>query len=267
MALVPKIESPQGVALEGELDVAERKAIDALARYKFQMFGYWAAIWVHLNRLAKNRRSNPFRRLVEAARAEIIAGSGVEACLRSYFRAHSGKHVHTLDPAPEEIEIDDIARSLARICRFLGHVDVDFYSVAQHSVLVSQLVPPQDAFWGLLHDASEAYLCDLPRPIKRDRQMSAYRIAEDRMMLAVCRRFGLRFEMPRSVEEADRVLLATEFRDVTSVDDLDWIREECGAEPLANYFITPWPPHVAEARFKERYTQLWLDREFPETAK
>ena len=51
-----------------ELDEAEYKAIDALARYKFQMFGYWAGIWVHLNRISGQNRPNPFRGIVLAAR-------------------------------------------------------------------------------------------------------------------------------------------------------------------------------------------------------
>lgn len=54
--------------IQQELDEAERKAVDALARYKFQMFGYWAAIWVHLNRISGSKRPNPFRSLVTAAR-------------------------------------------------------------------------------------------------------------------------------------------------------------------------------------------------------
>ena len=99
-----------------------------------------------------------------------------------YFLTYTGKHVHSLSPHPEEIDIDDVAHSLSQMCRFLGHTD-GFYSVGQHSVLVSELVPAQDALWGLLHDASEAYLCDLPAPIKRDPEMGIYRIAEDRLML------------------------------------------------------------------------------------
>jgi hypothetical protein len=73
-----------------------------------------------------------------------------------YFRTFTGRRVHSLSPSSDEIDIDDIAHSLAYQCRFLGHTD-GFYSVAQHSVLVSQMVPEQDALWGLLHDAAEAY--------------------------------------------------------------------------------------------------------------
>ena len=172
-----------------------------------------------------------------------------------YFRTHSGLHVHPFNPKPDEISIFDIARSLSQMCRFLGHTEA-FYSVAQHSVLVSELVPREDALWGLLHDASEAYLCDLPSPIKRDPEMNIYRILEDRLMAAVCERYGLRPEMPRSVVLADKALLATEFRDVTAVDDLEWIAGECGVEPAPDYYIVAWPPIVAEARFMARFEEL-----------
>lgn len=56
------------VSLASEIDEAEAKAIDSLARYKFAMFGYWAGIWVHLNRIEGKRRPNPFKALVLAAR-------------------------------------------------------------------------------------------------------------------------------------------------------------------------------------------------------
>jgi uncharacterized protein len=172
-----------------------------------------------------------------------------------YFRTYTGRHVHPLSPSPDEIAIVDVAHSLSQMCRFLGHTE-GFYSVAQHSVLVSEHVPQDDALWGLLHDASEAYLCDLPSPIKRDPEMHIYRIAEDRLMRAICERYGLRPEMPHSVKVADKVLLATEFRDVTTMDDPDWIRNECGVEPLDRYHIAPWPPIVAECRFMARFEEL-----------
>lgn len=56
--------------LASELDAAERRAWDSLARYKFWMFGYWAAIWVHLNRIGHFKRPNPWRGLVMAAREQ-----------------------------------------------------------------------------------------------------------------------------------------------------------------------------------------------------
>lgn len=173
---------------------------------------------------------------------------------RNYFRTYTGRHVHPLDPKPDEVSIFDVARSLSQMCRFLGHTK-EFYSVAQHCVLVSEHVPQEDALWGLLHDASEAYLCDLAAPIKRDPEMSIYRIAEDRLMRAVCQKFGLRPEMPRSVMVADKLMLAREFRDVTTVDDLDWITEECGVAPCGNP-IVPWPSSLARSRFLARFEEL-----------
>lgn len=170
------------------------------------------------------------------------------------FRTYHGNCVHPLSPKPGEIDIEDIARSLSQQCRFLGHTEA-IYSVAQHSVLVSEIVPCEDALWGLLHDASEAYLGDLPSPIKREPEMSFYRVVEGRLMLAVCHKFGLPAEMPQSVMAADKIILATEFRDVTTVDDLDWIIRECGHAPLDRR-ITPWPPVVAEDRFLARFREL-----------
>ena len=175
--------------------------------------------------------------------------------MNRYFRTYNGRHVYPLSPAPDELDIDDVARSLSQQCRFLGHT-VAFYSIAQHSVLVSQHVPPQDALWGLLHDASEAYLCDLPAPIKREPEMYIYRVAEDRLLACIAAKFGLAPEIPSTVKAADKLLLATEFRDLTTVDDLDWIVAECGCLPLETCRITPWPPVVAEDRFLARLREL-----------
>src|ERR1039457_118422 len=83
-----------------------------------------------------------------------------------FIGTFSGLRFWPLDPNPEKILIDDIAHALAHQCRFGGHAS-RFYSVAEHSVHVSRLCPPEDALWGLLHDASEAYLVDLPRPLKQ----------------------------------------------------------------------------------------------------
>ena len=175
--------------------------------------------------------------------------------MNQYFQTYHGKRVHPLSPSQDEIDIADVAHSLSQQCRFLGHTDA-LYTVAQHSVLVSEMVPPEDALWGLLHDASEAYLCDLPAPIKRDPQMEFYRIVEEHLLACVARKFGLAPEMPLSVKRADKILLATEFRDVTAVDDLDWIIAECGCEPAESLWITPWHPAVAKRRFLARFKEL-----------
>jgi uncharacterized protein len=172
-----------------------------------------------------------------------------------YFRTFRGKRVHAFAPCPEEIDIDDLAHSLAHQCRFLGHTD-SFYSVAQHSVVVSRLVPRPDALWGLLHDASEAYLGDLPEPVKCNPLMAVYREAEDRLLACICGRFGLAPEIPASINLADRIALATEFRDVTTVNDPAWVVEECGVAPCPTMYIIPWAAAVAEDQFLRRYWEL-----------
>lgn len=172
-----------------------------------------------------------------------------------YIRTFTGTLIDPCAPDPARIHIDDIAHALSLTCRFLGHSDC-FYSVAQHSVMVSELVPPPDALWGLLHDAAEAYLCDLPAPIKQAPGMWFYRKSEVLLTRAIARRFGLPPEIPESVNLADRMVLATEFRDVTTAGDPDWIVAECGVGPFSHRHILPWPSSVAEDRFLRRFWEL-----------
>ena len=115
--------------------------------------------------------------------------------LDGFIGTFSGLRFWPLDPNPEKILIADIAHALAHQCRFGGHAS-KFYSVAEHSVHVSQLCLPEDALWGLLHDASEAYLVDLPRPLKLLPEFAPYREAERRLQRAVALRFGLPPDQP-----------------------------------------------------------------------
>src|ERR1039457_6405429 len=115
-----------------------------------------------------------------------------------FIGTFSGLRFWPLAPNPDDILIADIAHALAHQCRFGGHA-WKFYSVAKHSVHVSQLCPPEHALWGLLHDASEAYLVDLPRPLKLLPEFAPYREAERRSQRAVAVRFGLPEEQPASV--------------------------------------------------------------------
>jgi hypothetical protein len=128
------------------------------------------------------------------------------ASLDGFIGTFSGLRFWPLDPNPEKILIDDVAHALAHQCRFGGHAS-KFYSVAEHSVHVSKLCPPEDALWGLLHDASEAYLVDPPRPLKLLPEFVEYREAERRLQRAVAARFGLPEVQPGSVTEADDTML------------------------------------------------------------
>ena len=79
----------------------------------------------------------------------------------SYLSTFSGKKFYPFNPSPEQIEIVDIAHGLSMVCRFSGQCPY-FYSVAEHCIHVTNVLPPSLKLEGLLHDASEAYLADLP---------------------------------------------------------------------------------------------------------
>jgi uncharacterized protein len=143
--------------------------------------------------------------------SEVRQGGGIHTA--------SGEIVFPLDPRPEEIHLVDIATALSHQCRFSGHCKV-FYSVAEHSIRVRNWL--KEAGYnkdvqcqGLLHDASEAFLVDLPRPIKHSEGFGEfYRAAEDRLMEAISERFGLSETFDPAVKLADQVLLSTEQRDL-----------------------------------------------------
>jgi uncharacterized protein len=162
-----------------------------------------------------------------------------------WIQTYTGVQFWPLDPQPEEIRIEDIAHALSMQCRFGGHCRV-FYSVAEHSVRVSRELPAHLKSWGLLHDAAEAYLVDLPRPLKRSCEMGVlYSQIEDRLMAVICERFGLTPNPPIEIKRIDTVLLMTEKRDLMS---WFWFMAEDTEEPLTEP-IDPWEAGEAESRF------------------
>lgn len=166
-----------------------------------------------------------------------------------WIQTFSGRAYYPLDPRSEDVDIRDIAHSLALQCRYGGHCLWPF-SVAQHCVLVSYACDLGDALWGLLHDAAEAYLVDVPRPIKGS--LLGYRGIECGNMLVICKRFGLPFDEPESVRRADKVLLATEARDLMADPPQPW---EPLPPPLPDR-IEVWPWDVAKAEFLQRFYEL-----------
>lgn len=174
-----------------------------------------------------------------------------------WIQTYSGGRFWPLDPKPEDVKIEDIAHALANQCRFAGHVR-KFYSIAQHSVLVSLICDRADRLWGLLHDAPEAYSCDLPRPIKYDERIKpAFKALEKKLEDAIVTHFGLPPGEPESVKAADKRLLFTERRDLLPY--LEWHSDSWGmgleAKPLP-YHISPWSPEHAEAMFLKRFREL-----------
>jgi hypothetical protein len=101
--------------------------------------------------------------------------------MKGKIYTYTGKLINPMDPDPKAICIEDIAHALSNICRWTGHSRW-FYSVAQHSVHVASYVTAKNKLWALLHDATEAYLCDIATPVKEAAGMEAYREAEKTMM-------------------------------------------------------------------------------------
>lgn len=121
-----------------------------------------------------------------------------------YLTTASGRDIDIQRLTPDDISILDIAHSLSNLCRFGGHTR-EFYSVAQHSVRVAMALPPDLRLAGLLHDATEAYVVDLPRPIKN--LLPDYKKLEARVWETISFRFGVaRFEHPLVKEMDDRAL-------------------------------------------------------------
>lgn len=173
-----------------------------------------------------------------------------------WIQTYSGRPFWPLDPRPEEICIEDIAHALAHQCRFAGHVK-RFYSVGEHCVRVSFICDPADALWGLLHDAAEAYLVDLPRPIKRHSEIGQmYSEVERRLMAAVCERFGLAVEEPESVGVADKILLGIEARDLMAPLLPGWEKWLALIGNRTERINDTLTPPDAERRFILRFKQL-----------
>lgn len=173
--------------------------------------------------------------------------------MRAAIKTASGAYFDFLNPASTPLSIEDIATGLSNTCRFAGQLDT-FYSVAQHSWLVSHLVPPELAFAGLMHDCAEAVMHDITAPLKQ--LLPDYQKIAHRVEVALMCQFNVQWHLPE-VKAADLKALATEKRDITcnqcNADDYWQIID--GIEPLVGH-ITPWPAKAARAMFLERFAEL-----------
>ncbi len=172
---------------------------------------------------------------------------------------YSGSQFWPLDPRSEEIHLADIAHHLAMTCRYGGAVTT-FYSVAEHAVLVSLHVPSWCAQEALFHDAAEAYVGDLVRPLKHQPELKAFREAEDRIYPLVMERFGITStpEVRAAISEVDDRIIADEVAALM-------IRPEKYAEryPVGRQLgcvIRSLDPVAAESLFLSRFIELFPER-------
>jgi hypothetical protein len=170
----------------------------------------------------------------------------------NYIYTYSGHKFYLDDPQIADIDVYDIAHALAYQCRFNGHCP-EFYSVAQHSVLVSDLVSKENALWGLLHDASETYLPDVPRPFKS--ALTNFHDLEERIMLVIAEWAGLSWPIPQEVHSVDHHIVGMEARALWDPipDWTYWFKF------IRMPRIDPWPPAVAEEYFLLRFKELTND--------
>lgn len=168
----------------------------------------------------------------------------------------SGLPFWSAAPKTSDIRIFDIAEHLARICRFGGALrsDIEHYSVAQHCCLVSDHCPEGFELEGLLHDAAEAYVGDMIKPIKL--QLAEWKTVEGRVDAAIRLKFWLPPTISPEVKEQDFLAVATEHRDVQTQGTVDW-----GTLPTPwKEKIEPWSVFRARAEFMQRFMRLYHDR-------
>ena len=178
----------------------------------------------------------------------------------SWIQTSSGMRFYPQNPEKSTFKIQDIAHALSQLCRFGGHT-MHFYSVAQHSVLVAEIVESlggskSDQLWGLMHDATEAYMIDLPTPIKA--LFPEYKVMEKALMKVLQKRFGLAdcgdLEMPAIVKEADAIALRTEAGQLIFGGCADWKITQTH-QPY-NTDIFALSPMLAQRSFMSRWDDL-----------
>jgi hypothetical protein len=174
--------------------------------------------------------------------------------LNNGIRLLSGAMFDYNNPDDSDVKIEDLAASLSKICRFSGHL-WQFYSVAQHSVNASYIVPEEFAFDALMHDTSEGFTNDIPTPLKY--AVPLFKELEVKIETSMAKKFGFRFPLADEVKLADSQMLMIEklrlkkdFSEWAVLDGID-ISE---VEHLVD--LSPWSPEEAERRFLERYEEL-----------
>lgn len=172
----------------------------------------------------------------------------------AWIQTYTGRQWMPLNPNGADVCVEDIAHALSNVCRFTGHVR-EFYSVAQHSVYVAEVLETLGlsaavVFQGLLHDAAEAYLCDMARPVKRS--VVGYREIETENLRVIFVALGVPWPMAGAVKVVDERMLMTEARDLMGPKPEPWSLD---ADPYP-FVVEPVPPKVAEESWLVSYHEL-----------
>ncbi len=162
----------------------------------------------------------------------------------------SGAWFDFLDPESSNFRIEDVAAGLSKLCRYAGQCDA-FYSVAEHSLLVSDILP-QHAFAALMHDAAEAFLGDITRPLKQ--LLPEFKRIEARVERVIFERFGVPTPMPKEVKQADLRVLAAEQMQLMPPETSSWVFSD-RVEP-APIRVRRLDPEAAREAFLRRFEEL-----------
>lgn len=172
----------------------------------------------------------------------------------NWLQTFTGGKFYPMDPRAAEMRIEDVAHSLSMQCRYAGHC-LQFYCVAEHSVLIERWLAARGEdqatrLKGLLHDAPETWLVDVPRPVKPS--LIGYKEAEAAVWKQVCYWHGMSDLMPDIVHEADNRILNDERAQNMGPCEDAW---GYSGDPLG-ITLEFWSPARAEAEFLAAYWSL-----------
>jgi uncharacterized protein len=167
-----------------------------------------------------------------------------------WTETYTGKRLHLFNPDPSEIDLESIAHGLGGMPRFSAQAN-PWYSVCQHSVLGSELCAPENSLAFLFHDAAEAFVLDLPSPLKHSDELKGYVGVENGLQSVIFDKFVIGAYDIADIKLTDTRMYITERNALMKPLD-DW---DTSVEPY-NIKITPWSPKYSEAMFIKKYNEL-----------
>jgi hypothetical protein len=168
----------------------------------------------------------------------------------AWIQTYSGKYFHYLEDNPQNIKIEDIAHGLSNLCRYSGQCN-SLYTVAQHCCIVSDLAEKGFRLEGLMHDAAEAYMGDIPRPVKN--LVPEIKILEKKVFRQIAKEFNLKYPISSVIELLDTRVMLAEARIVLKEGTV-WCVE--GITPADINLNELWEPKKAEMEFLTRFNTL-----------